>query len=107
VDAGEDPVEVRRELVRRARVKALNNDEFTGPLIKPRFMPMTRNKITNDTLKQGAGRLVTNFKAGKMSKREFTLQKKLFIQWNSQLDKREKAEEAAALEEARKKTNGK
>lgn len=107
VDAGEDPVEVRRELTRRYRGQALNNDEFTKSLIKPRFMPMTRDKITPDTLKQGAGRLVTNFKAGKVNKAEFNIQKKLFREWVSQIDKREEAKEAAALEEARKKTDGK
>jgi len=105
VDAGEDPVEVRRELVRRARVKSVQEDDFTEPLLKPRFMPMTRDKINQDTLKQGAKRLLNN--KGKMSKEEFTLQKKLFILWSSQIDKREKDKELVALEEARKKTNGK
>lgn len=107
VDAGEDPVEVRRELVRRARNRAVGNDEFTGALLKPRFMPMTRDNITTETLKQGAGRLVANFKTGKISKVEFTIQKKLFIEWTRQVTKKEKAEELVLLEEARKKTNGK
>lgn len=105
-EEGEDPVELRRELSRRGRMDALNGDEFTSSLLKPRFIPVKRQNINHEELENGAKILFDSVNSGKISREEYELQKDLYIEWDEQLIKKEESKEKSKEEEARKKSDG-
>jgi len=97
--------ELRRELAQRGRVETLASDGFTGALLKPRFMTMKREEITRPELQKGANRLTDKFKSGKISREEYLLQQKIYLQWDERLIKKEKFEQESEREETKGKTN--